>query len=298
MIDLSIIIVNWNTKKFLSHCLTSIYRYPPDYSFEVIVVDNASSDSSQEMMKTYFPEVILVENPYNMGFAVANNLGVQHSHGRYILFINSDSLVHPGTLTGAVYFMDSNSKAGLMGCKTLNADGTHQPSVFSFPSLIRMFAVILGINRFLKLSKLRDYSKNKIQGYVQGSFILTRRNIFNEVGGFDKKLFMYAEDVDLCHRIKLAGWDLFYYPEIFITHIGGGSVKDSKQALENFIKSLLYLYQKHKSLVEFNILKMAMGIAVLFRSIGAILSPLSRFEPIHRNTIEFYRTLIYTIIRH
>lgn len=297
MLDLGIIIVNWNTKKFLKNCITSVYRNPPDFSYEVIVVDNASTDSSKKMVKEHFPGVKLIQNPSNLGFAAANNLGVECSQGRHILFLNSDTLVHLGTLTGAVKFMDSHPEAGIMGCKTLNMDGTLQPTAYGFPSIVRMFSFVIGMNRILKLSRFKDLSKTRTSGYIQGSFLLVRKNVLEEVGKFDDKFFMYSEDIDLCHRVKLAGWKAYYYPEITITHFGGGSIKDSKQALESFIRSIIYLYRKHRSFGELKLLKIAIVFALIFRALIDFLSSLIRLRQIKKETIHFYRSLISTTMK-
>ncbi len=146
MCEVSIIIVNWNTKEMLKNCLSSIYENPPKCSFEVIVIDNASSDGSQQMVKTHFPMAILIENEANVGYSRANNIGFKNSRGKYLLFLNSDTVVLRGTFDKALEFMKNNLEAGVLGCKTMNPNGTIQYSAFNFPSPVRVFAYILGLN--------------------------------------------------------------------------------------------------------------------------------------------------------
>jgi GT2 family glycosyltransferase len=265
IVELSIIIVNWNTKEFLRNCLNSIYENLPPFSLEIIVVDNASSDGSQDMVKKEFPEVILIENSLNLGYSKANNIGFKLSKGRYILFLNSDTIVHRDTLSKALDFMKLYDDAGVMGCKTLNSDGSLQYSAFNFPSPIRIFAYITGLNRLFKISRFKNFSKVRLIDYVQGSFLLTRRDILESIGGFDENFFMYNEDVDLCKRLWNLGFKVYYNPDISITHYLGGSSKKNPEVLKKYIESSIYLYRKHKKSLDVFILKVVIFKAVLIK---------------------------------
>jgi GT2 family glycosyltransferase len=264
MCELSIIIVNWNTRQLLNDCLNSIYSLPQDLLFESIVIDNNSSDGSRELLLREFPAVRLIANPANSGYPAANNQGAKAAAGRYLLFLNPDTLVHPGTLAGAVAFMEQHPEAGIMGCRTVNPDGSLQATAFAFPGKLRIFAYVSGLNRFFKISRFTDHSILRTPDYVQGSFLIIKKEIFNERGGFDDRFFLYAEEVDLCLRVKAAGFMIYYYPAVSITHHGGGSGRDSLAALGHYIKSNIGLYQKHRPQREEKkvrrVLRIALGL--------------------------------------
>ena len=223
MTNISIVIVSWNSCYFLKGCLSSLILFPSRDPFEIIVVDNASTDGSREMIRREFPAVILVENDQNRGFAAACNRGAEKAGGEYLLFLNPDTRVYPGTLDGALDFMRAHPDAGAMGCRTLNFDGTLQSSAYSFPTPLRVFAYIVGLNRIFRISKLHGHGKIRQPDYVQGSFLLIPKNIFGDLGGFDEKFFLYSEEVDLCRRIRDDGRKIYYFPGVRIMHAGGAS---------------------------------------------------------------------------
>lgn len=247
IVDLSIIIVNYNSRLYLKNCLQSIMKNPPEAPYEIIVVDNASSDGSQEMIHKEFPAVTLIENKSNEGFARASNKGAVLAQGKYLLFLNPDTVVHSGCLTTALLFLKRNNDAGIVGVRTLNQRGKLQPTAFGFPGIIQMTAFLLGLNRLFKISRLKNYSRVMNPYYVQGSFILIRRDLFEEVEGFDERFFLFFEDTDLCQRVKDEGFKIYYLPEAVIQHFGGSNLRLSGQKLEEFIKSLCLFYQKHCS---------------------------------------------------
>jgi GT2 family glycosyltransferase len=265
MIDLSIIIVSWNTQDLLHSCLSSIFKHQPRFPLQVIVVDNASNDGSREMMQKEFPVVRLLENPKNMGFAAANNQGAKTASAPLLLFLNSDTQVHSETLAGAVSFMNQHPEAGIMGCRTLNPDGSLQATAFAFPSKLRIFAYVSGLNRFFKLSRFTDHSTICTPDYVQGSFLIIRKDVFGKCGGFDESFFLYAEEIDLCLRAKALGLTIYYYPDISITHYGGSSGKNSLACLRHFVRSNINLYQKYLPPKEEKTLLKVLKSALLLR---------------------------------
>ncbi len=192
MTRLSIIIVSWNTRELLGACLTSIYRHPPPAPFEVIVVDNASGDGSRERVRREFPAVRLIENPANLGFAAASNRGAAAATGSYLLFLNSDTRVHAGTLDGALSFMERHPRAGVMGCLTLDDGGSPQGTALGFPTPPRVFANISGLSRLLRFPRLRRRARRRRADYVQGSFLVIPRRVFDRCGGFDERFFSTA----------------------------------------------------------------------------------------------------------
>ena len=274
MCELSIVIVNWNSWPFLRACLNSIYSSPPAFPFETIVVDNASSDGSRELLPKEFPLVRLIVNTANLGFPAANNQGASMAAGRFLLFLNPDTQVPPGTLAGAVAFMEAHRDAGIMGCRTMNNDGSLQASAFNFTGKLRIFAYVSGLNRFFKLSRFSDHSTLRTPDYVQGSFLIIRKKLFNDCGRFDERFFLYAEEVDLCIRITAAGFKVYYYPDIFILHYGGGSGRNSLVALGHFIQSHIHLYRKYRPPREgIKLLRVLRSALRLRRVLELVLSP-------------------------
>lgn len=252
MADLSIIIVNWNTCELLTQCLQSVYASTDDLGFEVLVVDNASTDGSQEMVRRQYPEVDLIVNAENVGFVKANNQAIAHHQGRYVLLLNSDTQVLPNSLGKAVQFMDEHPSAGIVGLRLLNPNGTFQASYTPFPTLWREFLILSGLGRWLIRptfpSRGPEIEKGpqEINGYVEGAFLMVRREAVNQIGGLDERIFMYAEEVDWCYRFQQAGWEVWYLPHAPIIHYGGQSSKKRRGRMEaELYRSRVYVFRKH-----------------------------------------------------
>lgn len=251
-VDVSVIIVNWNTRDLLARCLDSLYEATRDLYLEVMVVDNASSDGSPAMVRKRFPEVHLVENRQNVGFAQANNQGIEVSWGRYVLLLNSDTRVCPGSLQKTVCFMDEHPRAGIVGGRLLNPDGTFQASYTPFPSLWREFLILSGLGRLLirpnfpSCESQTEKSAQKIKGYVEGAYLMARREAVGQIGGLDERIFLYAEDVDWCYRFHQAGWEVWYLPQAPTIHYGGQSSKRQQGRTEaELYRSRVYFFHKH-----------------------------------------------------
>jgi N-acetylglucosaminyl-diphospho-decaprenol L-rhamnosyltransferase len=228
MTDLSVVIVNWNTCDLLAQCLRSICDTVSDLSFEVIVVDNASEDGSVEMVRREFPQVRLIQNVENVGFARANNQAMAVSQGCYILLFNSDAIATPSAVHSLVGLANAEPHAGIVGAQLLNPDGSFQASHTPFPTLWQEFLVLTGLGRLLhgQCYPSRGPEEDKgsqIVDYVEGACMLVRREAFEEVGGLDEGYFMYAEEVDWCYAMYQKGWQVWYQPEAKIIHFGGGS---------------------------------------------------------------------------
>ncbi len=252
---LSIIIVSWNVRDELLDCLNSIQQNPSSHRYEVIVVDNASSDGTTDAIESRFPDVRLCVNTDNRGFAMANNLGIKQSTGQYILLLNPDTIVPPNALDILIQFMDDNKDVGVCGPKLLNSDGTIQQSIHRFPSfrgaLHRHTAFkFLGIfkGQYRKwIMKDVSYDNQIDVDQVMGAALFTRRSLIEQVGSMDERFFMYYEEVDLCYRIKEAGWRIVYVPEVKITHLGGrssGQIPSGKRIMA--MTSLLLFFKKHR----------------------------------------------------
>ncbi len=261
-VDLSIIIVNWNTRELLAQCLQSLEDTIRDISFKVWVVDNGSSDGSVAMVRERFPRVHIIANEENVGFVRANNQALPHCQGRYVLLLNSDTQVLPGSLNKTVQFMDEHPRAGIMGVRLLNPDGTFQASYTPFPTLWREFLILSGLGRWLVRPTFPSYGPQvergaqHIEGYLEGAYLMARREAVDEVGGLDEHIFMYAEDVDWCYRFYQAGWEVWYLPDAPIIHYGGQSSKKRRGRMEaELYRSRIYFFRKHYGLVQSQLLR-------------------------------------------
>ncbi len=271
-IDLSIIIVNWNTSDLLSQCLQSLQSTVREASFEVWVVDNASSDDSVDMVRASFPQAHVIANAENVGFVRANNQAIARCQGRYVLLLNSDTLALPGSLDQAVQFMDQHPRAGLAGVRLINADESFQASFTPFPNLWREFLILSGLGRWLFRPSFPSYGPQledgdqQIAGYVEGAFMLARREAVQQIGGLDERIFMYAEDVDWCYRFYRAGWEIWYLPQAPIIHYGGQSSKKRPGRMEaELYRSRIYFFHKHYGRAAASGLKLMIYAATLFK---------------------------------
>lgn len=250
--DLSIIVVNWNTRDLLAQCLASIYAHPPNCEFETWVVDNASSDGSAQMVRERFSNVRLMENRENVGFACANNQAIQESAGRYVLLLNSDTQVCGNALTLLVEFMENHSRVGITGAKLLNSDGSFQSSYANFPTLISELMSAAGLSRWVYGKYFPSFppeASREARGadWIGGACMIVRRAAIVQVGLLDEIYFMYSEEVDWCYRFWKAGWLVHYLPEAEIIHWKGQSSGSVIERREWLYKSKLWFFAKHHS---------------------------------------------------
>ncbi len=262
-IDLTISIVNWNTRDELRDCLTGIFAQETPISLEVIVVDNRSTDGSVQMLRAEFADrVTLIANSDNRGFGAGHNEAILQSAGRYVLVLNPDSTISTDVFAPLVAFMDANPDIGVLGPRILNPDGTLQFSARRFPSMIaglfrhtvlgRLFPKNRFVRRYLMVDESHDSTIDV--GWVSGCAMLLRREMLDEIGLFDERFFMYCEDVDLCcraHNIPRADgshWRVVYYPEVEITHrIGAASDKNPIEMIKQHHRSMLLYFLKHNA---------------------------------------------------
>lgn len=263
--DLSIIIVNFNTSRLLQDCLSSIFKHGLKHKFSVVVVDNASSDGSAEMVEKKFPKVKVIKSEKNLGFAGGNNLGIKAGEAKYYLLLNSDTIVSVGSLDSLVDFMDM-SGFGVGSCKLLNKDGSFQANAGDLPFGLPLFFWLSGWDDILP--KIREYlpsfhrkfksfyNGEKEVGWVSGSVMIIKREVALSIGGLDEGIFMYCEDTDYCIRAKRAGFKVGWTDKTEIYHLGGGSSKDPTliQWVGEF-KGLVYIYKKHLGILAGLILK-------------------------------------------
>jgi GT2 family glycosyltransferase len=229
--NLSIIIVSWNTKKYMEECLTSLRTIDGNLSAEIIVVDNASADGTPEMIRTQFPEVKLIETGANLGFAKGNNVGIKEATGEYICLINSDVNVPSDCLQKMYSYMEQQPTIGLLGPGMLRTDGRVHRSGMRFPTLWNIFLRALFLDSIFKgtglfggfLMKDFHFDQTRDMDVLNGWLWMARREALNKVGPLDDRFFMYAEDVDWCQRFHLAGWRVVFYPDAKALHYGGAS---------------------------------------------------------------------------
>lgn len=241
---LSVVIVNWNTRNLLRNCLASV-RDETLVSHEVWVVDNGSDDGSQAMVRDEFPDVHLIANADNRGFAAANNQAFPLCQGEYVLLLNSDTVVLDGALDKMVAHMHAHDQVGALGCKLLNADGSLQPSAHNFystaGSLIENRALtMLWARRYARTPFLEffDHSIARRVDWVCGAVLMVRRAVLHDIGMLDDSFFMYGEELDWQMRMRKAGHQVWFMPQARIVHYGGGSSRNAvtqmkKMELEN-----------------------------------------------------------------
>ena len=258
MVDISIIIINWNTKDLLLNCLKSIKDREAKYEMEIIVVDNASTDGSPEAVKSQFPNVKLIVNNNNLGFAKGNNIGIEASSGRYVYLANSDIVIKEGCIEGMLRYMDTHTSIGILGPRLLNPDLTLQPSCKKFPTLWNNFCLAVGLTRIFLRSKLfcgehmwffPHDTVIRVEALV-GAFLVVRREAIKQVGLLDENFFMYGEEIDWCKRFWNAGWEVVFYPEAEVVHYGrASSSREPVRFFKESYRSKLKYWKKHRSRV-------------------------------------------------
>lgn len=259
--DLSIVLVNFNDGRRLESCLSSIAAHPPGRAHEIIVVDNASADGSRDVVAQKFPSVRWVANAANEGFAKANNRGVRESRGEYLLFLNTDTVVPAGALDRLLARLKADARAGAAG-PALVHDGGCQVSFGNRVSFAAQFFQKIFLNPFYKAT-LRRRRAARASGWLSAACLLCRRTAFEQAGGFDERFFIYFEDIDLCYRLRRAGWTLLFVPDVRIRH-EGGSTTAPRQAESRFEyrRSQLYFYAKHNSRVSHRLLRFYLALNV------------------------------------
>lgn len=253
--DVSIVIVNFNTKQLTIDAIHSVFQSKTNFSYEIILVDNNSSDGSIATFHQEFPNITIIENKENVGFAKANNQAIRIANGRYILLLNSDTIVQKDTLQVMLNFMENHPKVGASGCKVVLPDGlldkacrrgfpTPQASFYHFSGLAKLFPDNPRFNQYQlgHLDSGKDYSVD----CLVGAFMLLRREVIEQVGLLDEEFFMYGEDIDWCYRIKEAGWDNYYYPYTSIIHYkGASSRRKAFKIIYEFHRAMILFHRKH-----------------------------------------------------
>ena len=285
--DISVVIVGWNAKHYLELCLESLMSARPRRSMEIIVVDNASSDGSPEMILARFPDVQLIQSRDNLGFAKGNNLALSQARGRYIALVNPDVIVFPGCLDALADFLDQNPSVGNVGPRVLNPDLTLQSSCRRFPNLWNNFCMATGLATAFKKSRLLSgehmlyFPHDRILAVdvLVGCFWMVRREALDSVGLLDERFFMYGEDLDWCRRCWTAGWQVMFYPgALALHHRGGSSAAQPVRCAVAQQQSILYYWSKHSSLLRVWVIASILVAHHLLRYMFAVVSRLTRFR--------------------
>lgn len=287
-LDLSICIPTLQAKDFLRDCLHSIYAHT-HCSFEIIVVDNASRDGTLEMLRDEFPDVRVIANDTNVGFAQAINQALRVSQGRYALLLNNDTVILPDALDRLVAFADMHPEIGICGPKILNRDGTLQKQCRrSYATPWDLFCYFSGLSTLFPRSPLfarylmtyRDENETHPADAVSGACMLIRRAVIEQIGLLDERFFAYQEDTDYCFRAKRAGWQIYYYPDAQIIHYAGrgGSRVSPFRSIWEWHRSYFLYYRKNLAARYFFLFNWFYYVVMLFKLLSALLINLFRRE--------------------
>jgi GT2 family glycosyltransferase len=274
----------------------------------VIVVDNASSDGSAALMKKEFPQVNLIENTENRGFATANNQGIAITKGRYVLLLNSDTVVLNDAITRTIAFANAHPRVAVVGCRVLNPDGTLQQTCFMFPSILNMLLSssylykLFPRNRFFGRERMTWWDRRDTRevDVVTGCFMLVRREAIEQVGMMDEWFFMYGEETDWCYRFKKAGWKIIYAPVGQIIHLGGASSSRVAAMMTLQLRgAILQFMAKHYSKATYILSCVLTGvffaIRIPFWLVRAVILPQDR--PICWNTVKVYSKGMFRLLQ-
>jgi N-acetylglucosaminyl-diphospho-decaprenol L-rhamnosyltransferase len=241
MVNLSVVIVSFNTRDLLARCLESLVEACRDINVQIIVVDNQSTDGTLGMLSSQFPTVHVLANTSNLGFAIANNLGMAHAKAETVLLLNSDAFICENAIRQGLEVLQRNPQVGIAGLRLDNEDGTFQAGDGSFPTLWDDVRHSIGLDQFWRSSRQPLSAAGPVD-WVQGACMFVRRSAVSDVGGLDSHFFMYSEEVDWCWRFWRHGWEVWQLPDVSVIHLGGGSSKS------NDIGRRIALYRSRLSL--------------------------------------------------
>ncbi|MBV6632339.1 MAG: glycosyltransferase family 2 protein [Alphaproteobacteria bacterium] len=280
--DLSIVIVNWNTQALLDACLASVFRHLGDLSIQVIVIDNGSTDGSVALVQSTYPQVELIQNSANRGFAAANNQAFGQCRGRYWLLLNTDTEILDNVLINCVRALDKEANVGALGCQVLNTDGSRQISDRPFPGLRYLSAKLLGLHKFMPKPAIADVSADAPMRDVEtlsGCFLMVRRQAVEAIGPMDASYFFFGEETEWCMRFRAGGWRVCQAPLGNITHHGGGSSKPLSYKRDVMLtEAIIRLHHQCRGamsarLAWFLLMKFNTSRAVFWGTIGWLLKP-------------------------
>jgi GT2 family glycosyltransferase len=258
---LSIILVCWNNKAYLEPCLRSLYESPLGCIFDVVVVDNGSTDGSQEMLREKFPEVKLIQNDQNLGLSRASNQGIAATQSKYVLLLNNDTIVNKSSIDVMVDFLEKTPDAGGVGGKLLNPDGSVQFCYNHFPTLIEEFLIATRLGELLSegYPTVINAEEQKEISWVSSACLMLRRAALDQVGLLDEDYFIYGDEVDLQYRLKNAGWKVFFLPQATTIHFGGRSM-DRWRRRKMVYRGKMLFFHKNYGFFRTSVLRAMLGI--------------------------------------
>jgi N-acetylglucosaminyl-diphospho-decaprenol L-rhamnosyltransferase len=318
VVDLSIIIVNWNVRDLLLRCLQSIVaqaRPNPDewtwrigvWSLEIIVVDNASTDGSTGMVRSDFPRIQLIQNEENRGFTAANNQGLAVSQGRFLMLLNPDTEVAEDTLTRMLQYMDTHPQVGVLGPQLLYADGSQQSSRRRFPTFATALVESTVVqewwsdNHILQRYYMTDTPDDAVQpvDWVVGACLLVRREAYEQVGELDEGFFMYSEEMDWCRRYKSSGWEIVYLPTATVIHHEGKSSEQVVPARHIYFQSSKVRYfRKHHGSFQAEILRWFLLATYVYQLVRETAKwAIGHKRPLRAERVRAYRQVLKSGLR-
>jgi len=257
---LSIVLVGWNNKAYLDPCLKSLYESGMKNTFDVIVIDNGSTDGSQVMLREKYPQVRIIQNSNNVGLGKASNQGIQATNGKHILLLNNDTIVNGPSFDAMVDFLEQNPKAGGVGGKLMNPDGTIQSCYNYFSSLPEEFLVATRLGELIRpgYPAVIDADQMKSVDWVGSACLMVRRSALDEVGLLDEGYFIYGDEADLQYRLKKAGWEIYFLPHATTIHYGGRSM-DRWRRRKMVYRGKILFYQKQYGFIKTLTLRIMLG---------------------------------------
>lgn len=251
VVDMSIVLVCWNNKAYLDPCLKSLYEGGLKSSFDVVVVDNGSTDGSQQMLAEKYPQVKVIQNAGNVGLGKASNQGIEATNGRHVLLLNNDTLVNAPALDVLVEYLDAHPKAGATAGRLLNPDGSFQSGFAPFSTLLEEFLIVTRIGELLWTGypSHGDAQEIKETGWMSSACLLVRRAALDQIGLLDEGYFIYGDEADLQYRLNKAGWKVVFLPNSSIVHFGGRSM-DRWKRRKMVYRGKMMFYQKNYGLVS------------------------------------------------
>ena len=295
--DLSIIIINWNSAKYINKCLTSIYNSISDIQFEIIIVDNASYDKCEQIIKKNFPDVIFVQSQYSLGFSRANNLGYKYSSGGTLFFLNPDTEIIGTAINNMFDNLNSLSEAGIMGSRLVNSDFSLQSScVLGFPNFFNQFFDFEAIKYIFPRRSLfstkplfKNNSKPQIVKAVSGACLMIKRIVFEKINMFSTDYFMYTEDIDLCYKVRISNYKIYFTNDTTVMHHGGGSTKskESYEFTDVLMRESRWIFiKKYKGNINALLYRITMLISSLIRLLILYFFLYTRLFKIKKNKIQ------------
>ncbi len=265
--DMSIVLVCWNNKDYLEPCLKSLYDSKLDSTFDIVVVDNGSTDGSIEMLHENYPEIMVIENGQNVGLSKASNQGILATTGRYVLLLNNDTIVNKNALDSMVTYLDSNPDVGAVGGQLLNGDGSFQAGFAKFSTLWEELLIATGVGFLLVPGYPSHHKANQPTpvGWLSSACLLVRRDALDQVGLLDEVYFIYGDEADLQYRLQKSGWKVIYLPDAITIHFGGGSMNRWKRRKMVYRGKMLF-YQKNYPHWRLLVLRLMFAIISAFKS--------------------------------